>query len=200
MHSVLNGLSLPDQTPQLYLGDSDLVTVTIPLTQQIVTGFSMSSLSGLYLSELAPQIVFNMVGANLRFKFDYKLRSEPDWLHDNGTGSIVITGMNATFLMTPKIVNGALEMDFKPAGNISMADYQFSITGQTDISKTFGRFMAKFQDFFKTEVTSLLAQAMSESFDDAFLELLNPTVQDEAGNVIVSEITDPVYAVPGTNQ
>jgi len=41
---------------------------------------------------------------------------------------------------------------------------------------------------------------MSESFDDAFLELLNPTVQDEAGNVIVSEITDPVYAVPGTNQ
>jgi len=113
MHSVLNGLSLPDQTPQLYLGDSDLVTVTIPLTRQKVTGFSMSPLSGLYLSELAPQIVFNMVGANLEFKFDYKLRSDPDWLHDNGTGSIVITGMNATFIMTPKIIDGALEMDFK---------------------------------------------------------------------------------------
>lgn len=120
------------------------MTVTIPLTHQRVTGFSMNPLSGLSLSELAPQIVFNMVGANLQFTFDYKLRSDPDWLHDNGTGSIVISGMNATFLMTPRIVDGALEMDFKEAGNVTMDGYQFSITGETDISKTFGKFMAKF--------------------------------------------------------
>lgn len=39
---------------------------------------------------------------------------------------------------------------------------------------------------------------MAEAFDDAFLELLNPTVQDEDGNVVVSDITRPVYQVPGT--
>ena len=60
--------------------------------------------------------------------------------------------------------------------------------------------MKQFKDFFKTEVTSLLANAMTESFDDAFLELLNPTIQDDKGNVIISDITKPIYPLPNTNE
>lgn len=45
----------------------------------------------------------------------------------------------------------------------------------------------------------MLATAMAESFDDAFLELLNPTYQDEEGNVIISEVTDPIYSLPNTD-
>ncbi len=75
------------------------------------------------MSEIEPQLVFNMVGANLHFDFNYKIKSDPVWLHDNGTGSIQISGMNASFLMTPSIVDGTVEMDFKQLGIIEMDDY-----------------------------------------------------------------------------
>lgn len=140
----MNGLTLPDQTPELHYGEGDLVTVSFPLTEQTVSGFSMSPQSSLALSEASPQLVFNLVGASLEFDFAYQLATDPVWLHDSGTGRVLISGMNASFLLTPAVVDGALELAFAPTGPVAMDDYQFALTGHTDVTKTFARLMTQF--------------------------------------------------------
>ena len=103
-------------------------------------------------------IIYNMNGIDLEFTHAYSLESRPEWIKDSGTGRILIKGLNITLKVTPFNKDGKLQVDFnadfdKP---VEMIDYELTLSGQTDFSKTFNYMLATFKEFFKNEVTMLL--------------------------------------------
>lgn len=91
-----------------------------------------------------PNLQFHMRGVDMDFELDYKMVSNPEWIKDSGSGKITIRGMNISLILETYELDGKLAVNFtsEPVPQaVNLEDYQFTITGQTDFSKTYNYMM-----------------------------------------------------------
>lgn len=97
----------------------------------------------------------------MAFDFDFKIWSEPEWLHDAGTGSISVFNADISLsLSLTKGEVGQLEVSYWDE-KIHTRDYEVILDGETELSKAAQQMMTSFKVFFEEELTLLLANRLT---------------------------------------
>ena len=119
----------------------------LALTNMRVSSFLMDNENS-HIAFVNETITVHVRDVSLYFDLDFKLASEPEFVTDQGVGSIKLLNFNVTLVMKPQNKNGMLQLNFSDA-HIQIEDYTVKFQGQTDISRALELLMAKFKDFFK---------------------------------------------------
>jgi len=98
-------------------------------------GFSMDTEKSTFMIDgQNKQLIVKISDINFQFGFDFDCWTEPEWLKDQGSSSIVVT--NATILLNllPSNKDGVLQIDFSET-KIDVGDYKVNLNGNSDLSK-----------------------------------------------------------------
>ena len=110
-------------------------------------------------------------GIDLQFDFGFKIWSDPEWLHDDGTGMISIKNAGILITLNPSEQDGILQVSFSEV-KINIEDYQVELNGTSDLSEAIEILFKNFKQFFKEELTNMLAWRLAKSVEDTLNNLL----------------------------
>ena len=64
---------------------------------------------------------------------DFNIHSQPDWIRDEGTGTITLDKFNLTMNLVPYNSEGSLQFKFTDA-EVSIKDFDVQLAGKAEIS------------------------------------------------------------------
>lgn len=145
------------------------------------------------------------------YELEYSMRSNPEWIHDQGKGRITIRGMTISMRLEPEVLPGGrltARVVEDPKQEIVMTDYNVEFEGQTDFSRAADFILNNLKDFFRAEVAGILTSSASQAFQEIMNGLVNeyqgPTVHalpDTQGKVNLNlTLTNPKVFVFGKDQ
>ena len=154
--------------PEDYCSDQavgDLFTTHLCIRDQIMSNYSVREESSrLWIDKETRALKLRASGISLEFTFDFKVWSEPTWLHDQGKGSMSVydCDIELELALSADPVTKALIVDYSDA-KINTRDYKVELNGETDISRSVESLMTSFKTFFEQELTSILASRFTET-------------------------------------
>jgi len=109
---------------------------------------------------------------NMKFAFDYKVWSDPEWVKEDGKGiiSIADSDIDLQLMLTSK--NGVLRVDFSEV-KIYMQEYNVTLDGNSDFSTVIELMLRNFKKFIQKEVTQMVAWRIAKSTEDHLNHLLS---------------------------
>lgn len=110
-------------------------------------------------------------GVNMEFNYGFKIWSEPEWIQDDGTGTIKVKNADLQLNLTPTQKDGKLQVTFSGV-KIVIEDYQVNLDGSSDISVAIEVLFRNFKQFFKEELTNILAWRLAKSVEETLNSLL----------------------------
>ena len=115
-------------------GFGDLFTTHLCIGKQdILNYFVKESQSRIDIDEQNEALKLRLSGITLEFGFAFRLWSDPEWLHDQGTGVIEVSGCDLSLNLNLESVEGELEVSYSDV-KIHSRDYSVELKGETDIS------------------------------------------------------------------
>lgn len=140
----------------------DLFTTHLCIDNQKMSNYAIKEGSSrIFIDPRDDALHLRVSGVSMAFDFDFKIWSDPEWLHDAGTGSISV--FNADISLSLSLTKGSvgqLEVSYWDE-KIHTRDYEVILNGETELSKAAQQMMTSFKVFFEEELTLLLANRLT---------------------------------------
>lgn len=91
--------------------------------------------------------------------------SDPEWIRDQGNGSITIKNFDIKFKLIPTNENGFLQFKFKDT-QLNVGDLDGTFKGKTEIIESVNLIMQHFKQFFKEELTEIVTMQFANNLQD----------------------------------
>lgn len=101
----------------------------------------------------------------MAFSVEYEIWTEPDMVHDKGTGRVTVSDASVFLNLMPMNDEGSLRIEFYETV-FNIADYDVRIDSASDLGKATEILVNKFKNFFKQELSNILAWRMAKSVEE----------------------------------
>ena len=121
-------------------------------------------------------VKFRLFGKVAKFDMGFKISSSPEWIRDEGTGSIEVQDFNITMELVPESDNGKLKLNFlKDKALIDVGYLKSEFHGQTEIIESFQLITEHFESFFKQELVNIIGIQLGQSAEQSINRYLEET-------------------------
>lgn len=142
-------------------------------TDQVLTNFEMNTAqSSLHIDDEMQALVLYVKGINLQLDYGFKIWSEPEWVSDEGTGSISVTDTSIKMTLKPLERDGVLQVAFSDV-MIDIRDYKFEMDGESDLSSAIEILFKNFKQLIRQEISNMLAWRFSKSIEKTLNMLIS---------------------------
>jgi hypothetical protein len=101
----------------------------------------------------------------MKFNFDFDMWTEPEWVRDHGRGTITVKDASISHNLLPMNDEGSLRIEFYDTA-FNLNDYDVEIDSDSDLGKATEILLNKFKNFFKQELSNILAWRMAKTVED----------------------------------
>ena len=164
VEEAITNIELDDYCTESGLGA--VLTYHLCVSNQKTLSYSIDKENS-YMSIEADQnsLKLRVSGMSINFSFDFEAGTEPEsWLKEEGKGDFQISGSDIELLLSMTNKNGVLQVDFSDV-KVTMAEYDVSLAGSSDISRGIEILFKNFKNFVKKELTNVLAWRLAKSVE-----------------------------------
>lgn len=112
-----------------------------------------------------------VVDMSFSFEFNFNIDSQPNWLKDQGRGSVKVDGCSITLSLTPINRNGIMQIEFFDV-KLNLRDYHIDFEGNSDLSKAIHILLSSFKTFFKRDLANMLSWRLAKSVEETLNKAL----------------------------
>ena len=102
-------VKVADKCPEFQVGPLD---VTMCIKDQSISELEFYREKIEFSITKAENMKFKIFGKIAKFDMGFKIFSSPEWIRDEGTGSITVQDFNVTMQLVPESENGKLKLNF----------------------------------------------------------------------------------------
>ena len=117
------------------------------------------------LNSVNQQIEIRIEEINLMFTFSFDVWSVPGLVKDSGAGTITVTNASINLNLNPQNDQGSLHIEFYDT-EFNIADYDVQVTSKSDMGKAIEILLNNFKNFFKQELSNIIAWRMAKAVED----------------------------------
>ena len=136
----------------------NLFTTHLCIGKQKIESYGVREESShLYIDQRSNSLNLRLEGVTLQFEFDFKLWSEPKWLHDVGRGTVSVVNTDVDLeLALHKSDSDGLRVEVVDQ-KVHTRGYDVELKGANDISKAVENLLSSFKLFFEQELLALVS-------------------------------------------
>ena len=166
---LLMGLDLPDTCPEY-----NMLVGKLKLCQmnRVVKNISFKKNQTSLNISTKDKIQLTFLGETAEFGVDFNINSDPEWIRDQGDGSITIKNFEIRVGMTPINVDGSLQFKFDNT-QVDVGDIDGAFKGKTEIIESVNLLLKHYRQFFKVELTDVITMKFAKSLQAKFNQNLS---------------------------
>jgi len=120
---------VPDKCPEITVGLLDVTLCT--KNQELKSIEFFEDLTEIKIDNQG-FIKLKMVGKKAVYKMDFSIKSDPEWISDAGTGTIIVQNFTSELKLFPLNVKGKMQFNFSDA-HMDVESFNAQFNGQTEI-------------------------------------------------------------------
>mmetsp|Transcript_24495 Transcript_24495/g.30534 ORF Transcript_24495/g.30534 Transcript_24495/m.30534 type:complete len:282 (+) Transcript_24495:270-1115(+) len=173
----------------------DLFTTHLCIGKQKVASYGVKEESSrLSIDHSTDSLSLRLSGITFQFEFDFRLWSEPTWLHDAGSGvlSVINTDVNLSLVLR-KDAHGRLKVEAIDR-QVHSRGYDVDLKGQSDISRAVQNMLSSFKVFFEEELITLISSRIETITEKILAQKLLPQTDGQSFGIETKFSCNPIFS------